>query len=168
MKKCKFFSTVLLSIALFLNTLLQQPLQSHAEEARVKSDAYQEEFMDFTGSTLRCAYHSQSEIVAFMKSHPTQYLSGYSVEPSTTAPYAIGRPTDAVLQDALNTLNAIRYVAGLPGNVRLNEEYYQKTQAGALINAVNGGLSHSPSQPSDMSDELYNLAYSGASCSTFR
>ncbi len=87
----------------------------------------------------------------------TTYSSSYSL----TSPYSAGALSDATLQQALNTTNFIRFVAGL-NSVTLNDEYNDYAQHAALVNAVNGQLSHYPTQPSDMSDEMYELGAYGA------
>ncbi len=89
----------------------------------------------------------------------TVYTAAYSLEP----PYAPGDITEQDRRNALNALNFCRYVAGLPADVELNPEYDQLAQAAALISAVNGGLSHAPTQPEAMPDALYEQAYAGAS-----
>ncbi|MCR4647757.1 MAG: CAP domain-containing protein, partial [Lachnospiraceae bacterium] len=113
---------------------------------------------------LKIDYHTKSEIADFIRSHPTDkaYTNSFSSTPSTNAPYAAGRLSDDVLKDSLNRLNAYRYIAGVPSNVTLNESYNELAQAASLVNAVNGTLSHYPSQPSDMSNDLYDAGYKGA------
>ena len=114
--------------------------------------------------TPNVTYHTQAEIRAFVKSHPiTNTPFAYKTQPSTTEPYAAGELTDEVKNDGLNALNVVRYIAGLPANVTLNSSYSQACQAGALVNAANGVLSHGPSKPEGMSDSLYNLGCSGTS-----
>ena len=63
----------------------------------------------------------------------------------------------------MDALNAYRFLAGLPDNVVLDSEYTRYCQAGALVNYVNDQLSHYPSQPSDMSQELYQTGAAGCS-----
>ncbi len=71
--------------------------------------------------------------------------------------------SDDTLKSALNTLNFIRYTAGLNANVTLDETYTKEVQAGCLINAINSELSNYPEQPSNMDDQMYQLGYSGIS-----
>lgn len=66
---------------------------------------------------------------------------------------------------ALNSVNFCRYLAGLPADVTLNDFYNETTQAASLVNASNDVLTHYPSQPSEMSDELYKLGSNGAKSS---
>jgi len=109
------------------------------------------------------ATHTQSEIIDYLDSHPYTYNgASYAEEPSTSSPYAIGTLSDETKESALNALNCVRYIAGLR-EVSLDDSYGELAQAGAFINAINRKLTHTPSQPSDMSDELYELCYAGAS-----
>ena len=111
------------------------------------------------------AQPSQQDIVSFLESHPIDVVSDstYDEEPSTAAPYAPGRLSNQSMQDALNYLNLARYVAGVPANVTLNESYVEYAQASALVNALNGSMSHDPVRPSGMYDELYEMGHLGAS-----
>ncbi len=89
--------------------------------------------------------------------------NSYSVEPSVKAPYLAGHLTDNSLENARNLLNFIRYVAGVPADVTLNEDYTEKAQAGALLNRVNGKLDHKPEKPEGFPEELYQTGYEGCS-----
>lgn len=84
------------------------------------------------------------------------------VNASTTAPYSPGTLRREALNDALNLTNYIREVASLPA-VSLNEAFNERAQAASLVNGVNQSLSHYPSQPSGMEENLYHLGYLGAS-----
>lgn len=85
----------------------------------------------------------------------------YDITPSIKSPYAAGRLSDKSLQNALNIVNFSRYVAGLPSDVKLSEEYNTLSQAGALVSAANKKLSHYPTQPSGFPDDLYQTGYDG-------
>lgn len=89
------------------------------------------------------------------------YLTDYS----TSAPYAMGEMSAADKQNGLNAINFCRYIAGLPADVELKTSYNDHAQASSLINAVNSVLSHTPAKPSGMSDELYNMGYTGSGSS---
>lgn len=117
-------------------------------------------------SGIAVEYRTAQEIADYMNSHPFNYsASVYDEMPDyQNAPYSAGKLSDATLQNALNALNTVRFIAGI-GEVTLSESYNETSQAGALVNAVNNQLSHSPSQPSDMPDELYELGLSGTSSS---
>lgn len=127
---------------------------------------------DATTDSVGCnvTYVTQEEIIAYFKENDidvdelTHKSVVYSEVPNTsTAPYSLGAVSDESLNDALRMLNAIRYVAGLDANVTLNDSYVALAQAAAVANAVNGTLSHYPSRPDGMDDELYSIASLGAS-----
>lgn len=89
----------------------------------------------------------------------------YAQTPQTTAPYSPGRLSDESLKNALNWVNVIRYTAGVSSDVTLDDANNELAQAAALLNCLNGDLSHYPERPQGVSDELYALGYRGASSS---
>ncbi len=105
------------------------------------------------------------EIIDRYKAYPwsLDVANGYSVTPSVSAPYAAGHLNDNSLENAMNLLNFIRYVAGVPTDVTLSEDYTEKAQAGALLNRVGGKLDHKPGQPDGFPDDLYRTGYAGCS-----
>lgn len=123
--------------------------------------------LEKTSSLPSVTTHTQAEIIAWVKAHPfsTEKKGGYATKPKLKAPYAAGKPSKTNLQEGLNALNAMRYIAGLDANVTLNETYNELAQAAALVNCLNGELSHSPSQPKGLDKALYNKGYRGASSS---
>ena len=111
--------------------------------------------------------HTQEEIRSYIKNYGGDISKApvYADTPVTSAPYAAGALSDETQQNALAVLNGVRYIAGVPYNVTLDATYISKVQAGTLINYLNKKLSHSPEQPSGMSDDLYQLGCSGAGSS---
>lgn len=87
----------------------------------------------------------------------------YDTQPDTTYLTTSGELSDATLQNALDTLNFVRYIAGLSYDVTLSETYTQYCQDGALVLSANGALTHTPTQPSGMSSALYRSGYAGTS-----
>ena len=115
---------------------------------------------------LDVARRSHQAIMNFIHSHPSnQPDEMYEVAPSTVAPFSPGKLHPKLVQHALNALNSLRFVAGISSNVTENPEYAAMAQAGALVNAVNGTMSHYPEHPAGMSEELYQLGYEGTSSS---
>ena len=117
--------------------------------------------------------HTKEEIYNYIqqKNINLDFETQYSEESSTTQPYAPGKLTDETLNSALDTLNLMRYIAGI-SDVELSDTYNQFSQAGSLISAINGKISYYPAQPEGMSDELYNKGYGGCnsgsiSCSDY-
>ncbi len=118
-------------------------------------------------SDLNIDYHTVEQIKAFIKNHPADLNQStvYDKTPSSVSPYELGEVSDETLDSAINLVNQIRYIAGVPANVSISETYQETAQAGALVNAANNQLSHTPAKPSGMSDELYAKGYAGTSSS---
>ena len=114
---------------------------------------------------VNVAYHTEDEIREFVKNHPADFISPveYEEEPLSKAPYSLGRLKYKTLQSALNTLNQIRYIAGLSSDVVLNDEYVKQAQGASVVNSVNDVLTHNPEKPAGMSDEVYRIGAEGAS-----
>ena len=119
-------------------------------------------------SGLHVKKHSQKAIRDFIKKHRfsvTRNVS-YAKKPVVKASgYKAGQLKKVSLKDGLNALNTVRYIAGIPANVKLDDNYNSLAQAAALINAANDQISHNPSKPSGMSDSLYEKCKKGASSS---
>lgn len=117
-----------------------------------------------SSSGINVRYHTAQEIRQYIAENPFEMMASvYDVQPNyTSAPYSAGSLSDETLQNALNALNTVRYIAGID-EVALLDEYNEISQAGALVNAVNDDLSHNPQQPAGMSDELYQMGLEGAS-----
>lgn len=81
----------------------------------------------------------------------------------TSGSYSSGSLTEETLNNGINVLNFVRYIAGVDNNVKLDTSYNQKAQDASLIMAINGGLSHAPSQPSGLSNSIFQSGYTGAS-----
>lgn len=110
---------------------------------------------------------SVSQIIDRYQASPwsLSVANSYSENPSTKSPYRAGHLSDGSLENVLNLLNFIRYVAGIPADVTLDEEYAQKAQAGTLLNCVNGILTHDPAWPDGFPNDLYQAGKSGCSSS---
>jgi len=84
-------------------------------------------------------------------------LTVYDEELSVTAPYAQGKVNNEALQAAVNRLNALHKIAGLP-EVELDADLCNLSQYGAAIEVINGELTHFPTQPADMDNDFYKKA----------
>lgn len=138
----------------------------HVQEINVKNPLWLQ--IDFTTEYFKIENPTALARIADIKEQYEQLKPVYTgkiyvKKPSLQSPYDMGELQKGVLTDALNTTNLMRYIAGLPGNIQLNDNYNKEAQAAALISAINPNLSHSPSQPSNMEKNLYDLAYKGAS-----
>ena len=76
-----------------------------------------------------------------------------------------GALTEEALEQALNNVKFIRYLAYLPYDLALSEEATARSQAAALLLAAANELSHTPSQPEGMPLALYETGYAAASSS---
>ena len=116
---------------------------------------------------INVEYHTEHEIRSYLekKKINVDKKSSFATKPSASKPYKAGKLSDTTLKSALNTVNAVRYIAGIDDNLQLNNDYNKMAQAAALLNAANRQLSHYPSKPSGISSNLYELGYQGASSS---
>ncbi len=124
----------------------------------------------WTISRLGVSAHSQSDIISFIKAHPSQTskTTTFRREP-TDSPYAPGLISEEDIENAVNMVNQIRYIAGLNADVVNNPEWEEMLGAAAMVNGLNGNLSHFPSRPEEWADsscdDLYALARRGAGSS---
>lgn len=116
------------------------------------------------GTGMNVEYRTQDDIINYLSAHniTTNGAVTYATTPRTTAPYSYGQISATSEQQAINLLNAVRYIAGLNDNVTIDADYRAKAQGAALINAINRGLSHSPSQPARMDSTMYQQCRIGA------
>jgi len=89
----------------------------------------------------------------------------YIQKPNVVAPYKEGALTQTYLQDALNAVNMVRYIAGYPDDIEMKNELNNISQYGSVILAKLNTLTHNPQKPSDMSEEFYDKAYKSTSSS---
>ena len=113
---------------------------------------------------LNVRYRTQQEIRSYVAANHAGISDNFSFtsNPYVELPYDAGRLSDATQQSALNMLNQIRYIAGISDNVSINSTYCEYAQAAALINYLNGQISHNPSRPYSMGNTLYQTALRGA------
>lgn len=115
--------------------------------------------------TLNVKYRTQQQIKDYMGSHPTTNTVTYTTPPVFQGEQtAMGWPTLATFQDGLNAVNVVRFIAGLD-EVTLNDNYNYLCQAACLVNAANGQMTHYPTKPSNVDEELYQKGSEGASSS---
>lgn len=115
-------------------------------------------------TTLQAAYHTADEIREFLgveNAEKTDRIT-YAAAPDTDAPYSVGVLSDAALDSATAMVRQIRFIAGLPYDIESNDAYSRLSQSAAFVNYVNDTLSHDPSRPADMSEELFQQACEGA------
>jgi hypothetical protein len=92
---------------------------------------------------------------------PKSGISTYSEQPSIAAPYNAGSLTKDFLNNGLNTLKFIRYLAGLSENITVTDELNDTAQHGAVLLVKTGHLTYNPAKPEDMDNEFYQKALAG-------
>lgn len=115
---------------------------------------------------LNVAGRTQQEIADYAAAHPVDLNLRDQYEVATSSdPYSAGKLSAQTTQNALNLVNQLRYIAGLD-EVVLDEIYQKMCMDAALVNALNGSLSHYPERPEELAgaeyDELYQSGYNGA------
>ncbi len=112
-----------------------------------------------TGSTS-LSQLSKQEIIGLLEDNPlTMPSQVFDVQPSCSAPYAAGKLSSAALQAALDRLNALRRISGIPA-ASLSSQWSETAQYGAVVLGALGTLSHTPSQPAGMDKSFFDKGYS--------
>ena len=102
---------------------------------------------------------SKQEVIDLLKENPMTFSGQvFDSQPNCTAPYASGKLSDAYLQAALDRLNALRRLAGMPAT-QLDKSWCEYAQHGAVVMGAIGEMTHAPSQPAGMDREFYNKGY---------
>jgi len=116
---------------------------------------------------INVAYNTQDEIRAYIKNSGAGISDAVTFQenPVTEAPFGLGKLSNETLDSAVKMLNQIRYIAGIPYDVALDDSYNEKAQAASLVNYVNGKMTHYPTKPEGMADEMFALGESGAGSS---
>lgn len=108
---------------------------------------------------------TQSQIKAFIAQHPADTTSVVSFRQNpegghySDAPYHPGLISEKSITDGINMINQMRYIAGLNADVIHDSERELVQGAAALVNALNGGTSHYPERPEELSDSIYDDLY---------
>ena len=110
-------------------------------------------------------YHSPEEIRDFFHSRPFSRTQPdtFDEEPDLESETA-GKLSGESVENALNTLNFIRYIAGISADVETSDYYENMAMAGAAL-MTKTGMEHKPKKPAGVSQEFYQLAYEGTSSS---
>jgi hypothetical protein len=111
------------------------------------------------------SYPTKSQIRKMWKElSPTSKADKFSTKPTNKKPYKKGTVANSTLTNGLNTLNFVRYVAGISSNVKIKKSYQSLAQAAAVVNYNDktATISHFPAQPAGMSDSLYEQGVEGS------
>lgn len=106
--------------------------------------------------------HRKNEILKFYLEHPYDISKEvtYQKKPELS-PCTAGKLSQETTTDGLNALNFMRYIAGLPADVTIKEEYDELAQTGSVLMAKNDHLSHQPERPSDVPKEFFEKGSKG-------
>lgn len=110
-----------------------------------------------SASGVNVPYRSQADIRNYVSANQfsTSEAISFSSQPDMTSPYnSSGALSSATLNNGLNAMNVMRYIAGLP-EVTFNSDYNALCQDGAYVSAINGTISHYPNKPNGISDSIY-------------
>ena len=77
--------------------------------------------------------------------------------------HTAGKLSQDSIQNGLNALNFVRFVAGLSSDVEMKEELQDCTQKGAVLMHSINKLTHTPSKPDNMQKDFYETALKGTS-----
>ena len=119
---------------------------------------------------LDTVYRTQAEIQAFVDAHPAYLMQPDIYDVGVTKdPYSPAKLSQFSANSAIAMVNQMRFIAGLDANVVFDWDKEDVVSSTALINGLNGKLSHYPNRPAVLSsseyDSLYSLGYEGASSS---
>jgi hypothetical protein len=112
----------------------------------------------FVGNTVNANDYTREEIrEKWLEFKPSYTGTPYLSVPDTKEFTSSGQINNDFLIDGLKAVNWYRYLAKIPYDVELSDEYNLATQKGAVLLAAMDKLSHSPSpKPEGMSEEFYN------------
>lgn len=102
---------------------------------------------------------------AQLKPNSTANASPYRMPPQLAPNFEPGSLNNAFLQNGLNATNFARFVAGLPADVRLDDNLASQQQCGALLLAHLKKIEHTPRLPEDFPEDLYQPAFKATSSS---
>lgn len=150
--------------------LLQSGADATSRTASVAADAVSLAIHDVQFNT---SHRTKADIVAKWLQYPPMLPKRNRLNPQdaferlpvVTAPFDAGQLKAAYIMDGLNATNFVRYLAGLPDDIVPDWSLAPQQQAAALVNVVNGVLTHKPAHPQNMEQSLFDLGYRGSSSS---
>lgn len=108
---------------------------------------------------------SEMEIWNYFNAHPfDKNKSDTWVTEANIVQGEAGKLSDESQNEALATLNFVRYIAGIP-TVSINSSYEGLAQAGAALLDYIDEMTHYPDKPAEVSQQFYDKAYEGTSSS---
>lgn len=97
---------------------------------------------------------------AWAAAQPLPSDTFYAAEPSWSGSYTAGSAAAGLRANGLRMANFVRFLAGLPADLQLDEDLNDLGQHGAVLLKAGGTLTHTPGRPPDMPEDFYNRGYS--------
>ena len=123
---------------------------------------------------VKVAVRTEEDIREFFRANPfrdgDQQRDTWDIEPVPTQDVA-GKLNASTVENALNSLNFVRYVAGIPADVENSEKFEELSQTGVAVLMQRGKevgkeeLTHTPQKPAGVSEEFYQRGYIGTGSS---
>ena len=110
-----------------------------------------------------------SEVLDITEKYPhtgfdSRRVTRYGEAPVFTAPYSAGSLSREDIDDAENAMKIVRFLAGVPyENTVFVSDLNDIAQHGAVLLAASNQFDHTPTQPEDMPDSFFEIAYRGCS-----
>lgn len=117
------------------------------------------------GSPLTTQRSVQDIRTRYQQLHVEHQGALFAQQPQLSAPHAPGALSPGALQSALNAARFMRYLAGLPDELILTQDYNDLSQHGAVLLANVGQLDHTPDTPEGMDPSFYERGYQSTSSS---
>jgi uncharacterized protein YkwD len=110
--------------------------------------------------TVTLAGRTQAEVQDALARYPVIFRAGlaWAEQPDLEAYTTAGALSEDSLQNGLNAVNLMRYVAGLEP-VELDETYNDYAQHAAVCDAAIDALTHYPTQANNMPNSFYTIGY---------
>lgn len=158
-----------------LGTPVEVPREENAldeeKEETVSSDDLEESIVEeatyTTSGSTSVAKMSKKAIANNLNTIYSAKFNAMNINPSLSAPYSPGTPSDEHMKYALASVNLMRQMAGLPG-VTLNNTYSSYAQHGSVLMAVTGKFQHNfdaGDRPADMDAAFFEKGRTGTSSS---
>ena len=140
---------------------------SSNEQGNISSSSNKTSSSSSSSNNFNTAEEQRIDVIKTKyKSIQTSFTGGYFITvPTTTPSYTAGKVKNEVLQAGINAINLVRYIAGIPDDVELDDEYTDLCQHGAVVLTAIDQLTHYPYKPSDMEQAFFDKAYKGTTSS---
>lgn len=161
MKRWKIFKLFIV-MCLTFSIILGSGNYLYAKEGRDLS--YINENNTIENNIVGPQKRTKADIISFYQEHPynmSQRVT-YQEYPSFS-PYMAGKLSDQTVTDGLNALNFVRFIAGIPADISIKEEYEIMAQTGSVVLAKNNQITHTPENIYNIPDEFFSIGYSGTS-----